>query len=155
VQNLSPNFTLEELVRSETAVRLGIDNTPSPEVVENLTTLAAYLEGVRARVKDTFGPGTALAVTSGYRSPAVNAAVGGKPTSYHCLGLAADVHVPGGDVLTLAREVAAWFKDYDQLIHEFGAWVHVGLPRPGEAPRVEQLTIGGHPAATRVGLLPL
>lgn len=147
--NLTDHFTFEEMVLSETAARKCLDNTPTAETVANLTVLAQYLERIRARVRAVHGQGY-IAITSGYRAPEVNAAVGGKPTSYHCFGLAADIHVPGMGVLALARFIADNFDDYDQLIFEFDSWVHVGIPKPGEKPRRQQLTINH--AGTLAGL---
>lgn len=151
--NLTDHFTLEEMVISEVAARKGLDNTPSDTVIANLTRVAQYLEQVRSAAKVAYGPDKVVIVTSGYRSPAVNEAVGGVSTSAHCKGLAADIHVPGVAVLDLARLIEAKLTGYDQLIHEFGAWVHVGLSEG--APRHMSLTIGGHPVTTRTGLLPL
>ena len=117
--NLSPHFTLAEMTFSDTATRKGIDNTPSPEVIANLTALCVnVLEPLRAAL----GP---VHITSGYRSPALNVAIGGSKVSAHMEGKAADVNVPGK---TLA-EVFNWLQanaPYDQIIREFppGGWVH-------------------------------
>lgn len=153
--NLTDHFTLEEMVLSETAARLGLDNTPSPEIIASLTRTCQYLEQVRSCAKTVYGTDKVIMVTSGYRSQQVNASVGGKPTSYHCFGLAADIHCPGVPVLDLAKTIEAKLTGYDQLIHEFGAWVHVGLPFIGSTPRHQSLTIGGRPVTTRTGLLEL
>lgn len=153
--NLTDHFTLEEMTISEVAARKGLDNTPSPEQVASLTRVAQFLEQVRSQAKTAYGPEKVIIVTSGYRSPEVNEAVGGAATSYHCLGLAADIHCPGVPVLDLAKLIEQKLIGYDQLIHEFGAWVHVGLPVLNATPRHQSLTIGGHPTTTRTGLLPL
>lgn len=123
---LTNNFTLEELTKSETALRKGLDNTPTVEVVENLKTLA---EKVLQPVRDHFARG--VKVNSGYRAPEVNAAVGGSKTSDHCLGMAADIEIPG----LPNAELAEWIEanlEYTQLILEFytqgvpdSGWVHV------------------------------
>lgn len=123
--NLSANFTLKELTKSDTATRLGLDNTPDDEALENLKTLC---EKVLQPVRDNFGRVT---VNSGYRSPESNAAVGGSKTSDHCKGMAADIEVDGVDNPDLAQ----WIMDnleYTQLILEFyergkgsSGWVHV------------------------------
>lgn len=151
--NLTDHFTLEEMALSETAARLGLDNTPSSAHVENLKRVCQFLEQVRAAAKTAFGPNRVIAITSGYRAPAVNSAVGGKSTSAHCEGLAADFHCPGIPVLDLARLIEAKLIGYDQLIHEYGSWVHIGLSTG--TPRHQSLTIGGHPVTTRTGLFPL
>jgi zinc D-Ala-D-Ala carboxypeptidase len=123
---LTNNFTLEELTKSETALRQGIDNTPTVEVVENLQVLA---EKVLQPVRDHFAKG--VKVNSGYRAPEVNAAVGGSKTSDHCKGMAADIEIPG----LPNAELAEWIEanlEYTQVILEFytqgipdSGWVHV------------------------------
>lgn len=154
---LTPHFSVEELTRSETAARKGLDNTPSAATVANLSKTAEYLELVREAVQAHYGQDKVVVITSGYRSPAVNEAVGGAPTSAHCFGCAADIHVPGISVLELAEFVAGQMHAYDQVIHEYGSWVHVGLPRPGAAPREQRLTIGRFSDGVRTlpGILPL
>ena len=123
-RKLTDHFFLDELVLSQTASRKEIDNTPLPEVVANLKRLARTLELVR----DLLG-GVPILVSSGYRSPALNKAVGGAKNSAHMSGLAADFTAPAfGSVLQVARKVAASDIVYQQVIHEFGAWVHLAIP---------------------------
>jgi zinc D-Ala-D-Ala carboxypeptidase len=125
--NLSANFTLKELTKSETATRLGLDNTPNTEALENLKLLC---EKVLQPVRDHFGK--SVTVNSGYRSPESNAAVGGSKTSDHCKGQACDLEIDG----IPNPELAQWIMDnldYTQLILEFytpggdpnAGWVHV------------------------------
>lgn len=124
--NLSANFTLKELTKSDTATRLGLDNTPNDEALENLKLLC---EKVLQPVRDHFGK--SVTVNSGYRSPESNAAVGGSKTSDHCKGQAADIEIDG----LPNPELAQWIMDnldYTQLILEFytqgqpnSGWVHV------------------------------
>jgi len=136
-RHLSRHFTLEELVASQTASRRGIDNTPSPAVVRNLRKLAALLEKVRVLLD-----GAPVLVSSGYRCPALNAAVGGSKNSAHMAGLAADFTAPDyGTVLQVARRIAESNLRYDQLIHEYGGWVHIGLPQGRARPRRQDLSI--------------
>jgi len=123
---LSANFTLHEMIKSETALRLGLDNIPPETIITNLQILCAnVLQPIRNHFQ------TGVKVNSGYRSPEVNIAVGGSPTSDHCLGMAADIEIPG-----LANfELATWIKEnlfFKQLILEFytvgvpdSGWVHV------------------------------
>lgn len=121
---LSPHFTLAEFTRSDTAARLGIDNTPSPEHLANLQRLAEALEGVRALL------GAPIIITSGYRSLALNRAVDGSSTSSHSQGLAADFHCPGyGSDFDVCRMIAASRLKFDQLIFEQAntTWVHFGV----------------------------
>jgi uncharacterized protein YcbK (DUF882 family) len=122
---LSHNFTLAELIKSETAIRRGIDNTPPPSVVENLQQLVT---NVLQPVRDKFGP---LIVTSGYRSRQLNVAIGGSPTSDHVLGMAADIEAPALDNKVLAQYIQNNMK-FTQLILEFytegephSGWVHI------------------------------
>lgn len=116
---LSPHFTLEEMICSQTATRRGIDNSPDVKVVAALKTLCIdVLEPIRIHFDRP------VIVSSGYRSPDLNRAIGGASSSQHCLGEAADITVPGVALLDLAQ----WIQrnlNYDQLIYEFGRWVHV------------------------------
>ncbi len=133
---LSDHFTLEEMTRSQTAARRRIDNTPSPEIVENLVFLCnEILEPLR----EEFGP---IWISSGYRSPELNAAIGGSSTSVHRNGLAAD-HTTHG--LVLEEEMEWWLLHdhipWDQAILEFDRWIHIGAARPGTEPRHQALRI--------------
>lgn len=118
---LSEHFTLAEMLYSPTAVRKGIPNDAPADVVKALKLLCEkVLEPVRAHY------GKPVRVTSGYRSPRVNRAVGGAASSQHCNGEAADFTVEGVSNF----EVCKWLEanlSYDQLIAEFGeaGWVHV------------------------------
>ena len=133
--NLTDHFTLEELTFSDTAERQGIDNTPTPEIIANLRILAHTLEGVRQLL------GHPILVSSGYRSWPLNTAIGGSRTSFHPYGLAADFRCPAfGDPLSICFAIAGSHIDFDQLIHEFGRWVHIGLPLAGTEPRRQLLT---------------
>ncbi len=124
--NLSPNFSLHELTKSETALRLDIDNTPGEAETESLRLLC---EKVLQPVRDHFGKG--VKVNSGFRSSATNQATGGSKSSDHVKGQAADIEIPGVANADLAR----WIMDnldYTQLILEFytpgipdSGWVHV------------------------------
>lgn len=123
---LSPNFTLSEMIKSESALRLNLDNTPTDQVIANLKTLAV---NVLQPIRNHFQRG--VKVNSGYRSPEVNASVGGSRTSDHCRGFAADIEIPG----VANYELAVWIRDnlqFKQLILEFytlgipdSGWVHV------------------------------
>lgn len=131
--NLSEHFTLSELTVSETAARNGIDNSPDDKTLQNLKRLCLTLESIRSLV------GRPINVTSGYRSPAVNKAVGGAKDSAHMSGLAADINVNGYTPLQLALLIRDGGIVFDQLIHEYESWVHVGLS--DNPPRRETLTI--------------
>jgi len=134
--NLSPNFTLEELIASETAVRYGIDNTPDNEVLMNLRRLALFLEEVRAAV------GMPIHVNSAFRSVEANRIVGGKSTSQHCKGAAADLKVKGMTPDQVVRAIIKAGLNYDQVIREFDSWTHVSIPNTkDEKPRKMALII--------------
>lgn len=142
---LTEHFSLEELTHSDTANARGIDNEPPPEILANLVKTAELLEEVRRLL------GGPITVTSGYRSPALNAAVGGVTKSAHLTGQAADFGCPGfGDPLKVCHAIAASSIAFDQLIHEWvgGAhWVHIAWR---DDPRRELLTIDSQ--GTRPGL---
>ena len=122
---LTENFSLEELTKSQTAVRKGIDNTPGPEHQENLKSLCA---SILQPVRDHFN--RVVSVSSGYRSPELCTAIGSKITSQHAKGQAADFEIFG----LSNKELADWINenlDYDQLILEYwkesdpnSGWVH-------------------------------
>jgi zinc D-Ala-D-Ala carboxypeptidase len=134
---LSENFSLEELTASETAARKGIDNTPSEEVINNLKRLAAALQEVRALLNHR-----AILISSGYRSPELNQAVGGSATSDHCKGLAADFICPSyGTPNDIIRAIAASGLSFKQVIREFDRWVHLSIPEEGQEPRKQALII--------------
>lgn len=134
--NLSPNFTLEELTFSETAERKGLDNTPNATAVANLTRLAALLEQVRSLL------GKPIIVTSGYRSPEVNLAIGSTNRSQHPLGCAADIKVAGMTPKQVLEACIAADIPYHQIIEEFGSWTHISVPNsPSDAPLKQALII--------------
>lgn len=126
---LSTNFSLQELTKSDTAIRHDIDNTPSLQVIDNLQDL---VDNVLQPLREKFGP---VVVTSGYRSPAVNTKIGGSTTSDHCHGYAADFEVLGMD----NQELALYIRDnlkFKQLILEFyrdgvpdSGWVHCSFQK--------------------------
>lgn len=128
MMQLSPNFSLKELTKSDTATRLNLDNNPDEAIIENLKVLC---EKVLQPVREHFNK--SVTVNSGYRSPESNAAVNGSKTSDHCLGRAADIEIQG----VANADLAQWIMnnlDYTQLILEFytpgipdSGWVHVSF----------------------------
>jgi len=130
---LTAHFSLTEFTRSDMASRLHIDNTPPPEAVENLRALCTeVLEPLRQHFN------VPIAISSGYRSPPLNKAVGGAPSSQHQHGEAADIHIP--DYAT-GLKWFSWLKDhcpYDCLIKERASptaktfWIHVSHRRTGK-----------------------
>lgn len=130
--NLSPHFTLEELTATQ---HREIDNTAPPEVVANLKRTAQGLEEIRTLL------GVPVIVSSGYRCPALNKAVGGQPNSQHMTGQAADFIAPQfGSPRTVASRIADSGLDVDQCIVEFDRWVHVSF---APSPRRQFLVIDG------------
>lgn len=144
---LSPNFTLPEFLKSQTALRLGVDMDPPPPVVEALRTLCVE---VLQPVRDHFGP---VSISSGWRPLKVNRAIGSSDGSQHVRGEAADFEVPG----VSNHEVCKWIEDnltFDQLILEFytpgqpnSGWVHVSYtearPNRKHALTIARQKIGG------------
>lgn len=122
---LSKNFYLSEFVSSQTASRFRLDNTPTEKVISNLRLLT---EKVLQPIRDHFEK--PVIISSGYRSLAVNRAIGSTDKSQHIKGEAADFEIPNVDNYTLAK----WIEknlNYDQLILEFytggnSGWIHVG-----------------------------
>lgn len=167
VKQFPAEFTLRELTRSDTAKRLGIDNVPTGQVLENLKTTAWHLRDVRELLAKpaehttftrepwetdwdlkTYNP---IYVSSGYRSPELNKHIpGSSNTSAHTLGYAADIKCPGfGTPYEVVAKIAAspLMNEVDQLIYEYGSWVHISWdPRK----RGQVLTIDKN--GTRSGL---
>jgi hypothetical protein len=118
---ISEHLELSELIRSESAKRLGISNMPTKEHIENLKLLAVNIfEPIRDHFK------VPIRISSGYRSEILNKAVGGSKTSQHSLGQAIDIDMDGTNVKN--SDIFAFIKTlpFDQLINEFNyAWVHV------------------------------
>ena len=134
---LSPNFSLEELTRSEAAARNGWDNTPNEAETENLKRLAALLQDVKTAVG-----GKPVLINSAYRSKQVNDAVGSKDSSQHRIGCAADLRVPGMTPRQVVEACIAAQVPFDQIILEFDAWTHISVPNtPDAAPRGSKLII--------------
>jgi hypothetical protein len=129
--NLSEHFTLAEATHSDTAIRMGIPNEPSTLQLENMKVAAQKLEQLRA----VCGP---LHVNSWLRLPDVNVAVGGSKVSSHMDGWAIDVSSSKLTPIQLCQEVKKAGIKFDQMIHEFGRWMHISF-----APemRQQELTI--------------
>ena len=129
IMKLTEHFTLSEFVRSETATNKHIDNTPTPEVIENLCALCRnVLEPARVAF------GAPIYITSGYRCAALNKAVGGKPTSQHLRGEAADLQVRGVENLRKLYRMIKNHGVFDQLLFESNGatkWIHVSYKSNG------------------------
>jgi uncharacterized protein YcbK (DUF882 family) len=130
--HLTQHFTLAELTRTST----GIDNTCPAELLPDLLDTAAMMERIRAALCAHAGKDVAIHVSSGYRSPAVNRAVGGSASSDHMAAQAVDFTAPDfGTPFEVAEFLSHHTADLGigQLIHEFGDWVHVSRKRPERA----------------------
>jgi hypothetical protein len=115
---LSPNFSLAEL----TVTGRNMRNVPGDAEIANLRALAAnILQPLRDAIDRP------ITVTSGFRSPKVNAAVGGAATSQHLRGEAADIRVEGMTPLQVAQTIVDLGLPFDQVINEFDSWVHVSF----------------------------
>ena len=130
---LSENLSLAEVMRSETAKRKGVSNMPTPEHIENFKKLA---ENIFQPIRKHFGK--PIHISSGYRSAALNKAIGGASSSQHCTGEAIDVDMDGTAITN--AEIFNYIKNnlsFDQLIWEFGTdknpdWVHVSYESTGK-----------------------
>lgn len=143
-QRLSAHFTLAEMTRSATAARKGLSNVAPPAIVDQLILTADRMEGVRVLLD-----GQPIRILSAYRSPEVNRAVGGSRKSAHMTGHAVDFTCPGfGSPAAVAAHLAKHLRGFDQVIEEFGDWVHVGF---GPGQRMQALTarkVGGRTVYT-------
>ena len=124
-------FTIDELCHSDTAIALGIDNTPNQEIKEHLVQL---IEGLLDPLRDAWGSG--IKVTSGFRCSRLNRALkGSSPTSSHLIGFAADLVPSNGDIAGFKRFAVKWLKEnnikFDQCLCETNGkgkqWLHLGL----------------------------
>ena len=131
--NVSKNFTLTELTKSEAASRKGLKNDPNPQELANLKALCEnILEPIRAHF------GKSVKINSAFRSQKVNSAIGGASTSQHTRGQAADIEITG----VANADLAEWIVknlDFDQVILEFytqgipdSGWVHVSFAAKGK-----------------------
>jgi hypothetical protein len=140
---LSEHFTLEEATYSETAIRMGINNQPNEQQLENMKSAAGHLEGVR----NVTG---LLRVNSWLRLPDVNVAVGGSKVSSHMDGWAIDCSSSTHTPYELCELVKNTGIKFDQMIHEYGRWMHISF-----APemRQQELTIYKPEGKYKIGIL--
>jgi hypothetical protein len=138
---ISKNFTLEEFLLSGYAARHDIDMTPSEEIEQNIRNfVSSCLQPLRDEVNSP------ISITSGYRPLELNIGIGGSKTSAHVNGDAADFTVHGQTPYDTAKLIEHMDLPYDQVIHEFGAWVHMGV---GHTLRNQELTAHKHNGKTR------
>ena len=122
---LSKNFTLSEIVKSNTAKRLGIENAPNKEHLKNMQVL---IRDLIQPIRDAIGP---IRISSGYRNPQLNRAIGGSAKSQHCKGEALDLQF-WKDGKMCNKEIYDWVIksgiEFDQMINEFDfSWIHISL----------------------------
>ena len=114
------NFTISELIKSDTAATYGIDNTPDSDSLDNMLELIVNcLQPIRDKLDKP------MIITSGYRNSQVNTLVGGVAASQHTKGQAADFKVSGYTPSELVKLIQTYGTDYDQLINEYDKWVHI------------------------------
>lgn len=131
---LTPHFTLEELTATQHRT---LDNTPNSSEINNLRRLAEMLEEVK-----TLLDGKPIMINSGFRSKAVNDAVGSKDSSQHRVGCAADIRVPGLTPDQVVKAIIGSSIAFDQIIREFDSWTHISVPNnPAGIPRKQALII--------------
>ena len=149
-------FTLKEMTESNTAKRLGISNVPTGQVLDNLRTTATKLIEVRKLLAKFYDPNdpqstwfNPVIINSGYRSPELNKHIpGSSDTSAHTLGWAADIKCPNfGTPYQVAAKIADSGIKFDQLIYEYGSWVHISFD-----PRMRQQILTIDKSGTRSGL---
>jgi len=133
---ISKNFTLEEFLVSQTAVRHGIDMTPPLKIEANIIKLVeTIVQPLRTEL------GSPIMINSGYRPEELNTLIGGSKTSAHRFGCAADMRCNAISPLDLSKLVFEMDLLYDQVIHELGAWVHCGIRWDNKDIRKEELTM--------------
>jgi len=131
---LSKNFVLSEIIRSNTARRLNISNAPNKE---HLRSLQILIRDLIQPMRDALGP---IRISSGYRNPTLNRAIGGSRKSQHCKGEALDIQF-WKDGKMCNEEVYKWVIkegiEFDQMINEFDfAWIHISLKDKGNRKQV-------------------
>lgn len=131
---LSNNFVLSEVTRSNAAKRLGIDNGPNKDHLRNIQRLVSNLV---QPMRDALGP---IRISSGYRNPNVNRAIGGSSKSQHCKGEALDLQF-WSDGKISNKEIYDWVLssdvEFDQMINEFDfSWIHISFKEKGNRKQV-------------------
>lgn len=143
-RQLSPHFSLNEATRSETAERMGIENIPEEAELARMTQVAERMERIRTRLGNH-----PIHVDSWFRCDALNEAVGGVPNSAHRMGWAVDFVCPDfGTPLAVALRIVSGRIAFDQLIYEYGRWVHISF-----APQMRGQVLTAMSGGYRNGLL--
>lgn len=150
---LTPHFSLAEFTLSQNAARKGINNNLPDNLLLNAVAVCTRMEVVRS-----FFDNVPILVSSGYRSPQVNKDVGGVADSAHTKACAIDFNVAGKTPWEVCNELAYAHSHnklgviFDQIIYEYGRWIHLGIAVTGK-PRYQFLTIDSH--GPRDGILPI
>lgn len=151
---ISKNFSMREFTKSQTATRLGIDNNPTEEHTQNIV---ALVENTLQPIRDVFGP---VNLSSGYRSDALNEAIGGSKRSQHSKGQAADFEVSGMANIELAEGIVGSGIEFDQLILEFpdvndpeAGWIHISYNTEGNRKQVLTAVREGGKVVYKTGLV--
>lgn len=118
---ISKYFTKQECTRSTTAARHGIANEPNEDQWKNI---ALFMNNCMDKVRELFG--VPIVPNSVFRSLELNTKIGGSKTSMHMEGLACDFVVPGVSVANAVKQIMASGIEFDQVIDEYGSWVHIG-----------------------------
>lgn len=142
---LSPHFSLLELTSSQTATRRGIDNTASPEIIQNLKLLCEnILEPLRARLNEP------IRITSGYRCDKLNKAIGGAKNSQHLDGKAVDFTVDSMGVEDLFIFICNTNLQWSQCIQEFDSWIHISFDETRKREKLRATKKNGKTVYTKV-----
>lgn len=131
---ITKHFSLREMIHSDIAAKQGIRNVPNMEHTDNLTALC---KNVLQPLRDKLG--VKIKVSSGFRCDELNKLVGGAPTSQHRYGQAADINADGYTANELFHLILLSGIEFDQLIEEFGEWVHISYRRTGKNRNVAML----------------
>ena len=139
--SFAPNFPQHEFEASQNAARKGIDNSLPADKLDDMVKVSWWLQELRNKINrihrtESRARELPVIITSGYRCPELNTAIGGSSTSQHMRAQAVDIHVPGMTARQLVDFIAEHMTGYDQMIEEFGRWVHVSVC---ENPRGEVL----------------
>ena len=129
------NFSISELIKSDKAKQKGIKNTPSISQVDNMLNLIFYcLQPIRDILQKP------MIISSGYRCPELNKLVGGVSNSQHLEGKAVDFTVPGESVQGIIFKIQTSNIEYDQLIYEYGKWVHISFNKGHNRKQYKKIT---------------
>lgn len=146
--NLTPHFTLEECIQSDTASRLGINNQLPDELHDEMRKTCELLERIRLHLSQVAGKIIPVSISSGYRCLALNRAIGSKDTSDHIKGMAADIKAPDfGTPKQVAEALVPVMTKIGigQMLYEFKDWVHVSTRVPEKAiNRILTVTAAGY-----------